>query len=306
MVIAMSDDNYVLESLQRSALKTTREKMLKSEFSEIIFGFRKGNTAQLVNWPEGSRGVPNSILRSALFGAIGRGGRDIHMATPVASLNGVTVMHSGPQLDQADLDVWEQCLHVSRNSILGHSFEISAHPFLKAIGRDTGKSQREWLKESLKRLLQSTIEVQNGSLSYAGHLIHDYFRDESKGLYYITINPNIVNLYGDDGWTLFQLKDRLALRGHPLAQWLHGFYATHAKPYHYKVETIHKLCGSRSKNVTDFRKDIRKAFALMDTAIGWKGEINNKGIIAMIHSITRAQHRHLQGKVSERQALPSH
>lgn len=295
----MSDDNYVLDSLQRSALKTTREKMLKSDFAKMLFGFREGHTAQLVKWSEGYRGVPNAILRSALFGAIGRGKRDIHLATPIASVNGVTFMHGGPQLDQADLDVWEQCLHISRSSPLGQSFEVSAHPFLKAIGRDTGKSQREWLKDSFNRLLKSTIEVQDGSLFYAGHLIHEYFRDEEKGIYYVTINPNIVNLYGDDGWTLFELKDRLALKGHPLAQWLHGFYSTHAKPYPYKVETIHRLCGSRSKNVTDFRKDIRKAFALMNTAIGWKGEINDKGLITMNRPLTRAQQRHLRGKLPE-------
>ncbi|WNJ84757.1 replication protein C, IncQ-type [Pseudomonas canadensis] len=295
----MSNDNFVVDSLQRSALKTTREKMLKSDFAKMLFGFREGHTAQLVKWSEGCRGVPNTILRSALFGAIGRGERDIHLATPIASLKGVSFMHGGPQLDQADLDVWEQCLHLSRNSTLGQSFEVSAHPFLKAIGRDTGKSQREWLKESLKRLLQSTIEVHDGSLFYAGHLIHEYFRDEEKGLYYITINPNIVNLYGDGGWTLLELKDRLALKGHPLAQWLHGFYSTHATPFHYKVETIHRLCGSKSKNVTDFRKDIRKAFSFMNTAIGWKGEINDKGLITVIRPLTGAQKRHLRGKVPE-------
>ncbi|WP_052024721.1 replication protein C, IncQ-type [Pseudomonas sp. G5(2012)] len=295
----MSDDNFVLDSLQRSALKTTREKMLKSDFAKMLFGFREGHTAQLVKWSEGYRCVPNSILRSALFGAIGRGERDIHLATPIATLKGVSVMHGGPQLDQADLDVWEQCLHLSRNSTLGQSFEVSAHPFLKAIGRDTGKSQREWLKGSFKRLLESTIEVKDGSLFYAGHLIHDYLRDEEKGLYYITMNPNIINLYGDGGWTLLELKDRLALKGHPLAQWLHGFYSTHASPFHYKVETIHRLCGSKSKNVTDFRKDIRKAFSFMNTAIGWKGEINDKGLITVIRPLTGAQKRHLRGKVPE-------
>ena len=29
-----------------------------------------------------------------------------------------------------------------------------------------------------------------------------------------------------------------------LAQWLHGFYASHAKPFPIKIETLHRLCGS--------------------------------------------------------------
>lgn len=295
----MSDDNYVIDSIREHALKTTHDKMLQSSMHKLLFGFIEGDTAQLVKWPEAYRGVPNSILRSALFGAIGRGERATHIARPIATLNGEIMVHGGPELDQADRDVWEQNLHLSRNSKLGHSFEVSAHSFLKAIGRATGKSQREWLKESFKRLLSSTIEVKGGGIFYAGHLIHEYIHDEKTGLYYVTINPNIVRLYRDDRWTLFELKDRLALKGHPLAQWLHGFYSTHAKPFPYKVETIHKLCGSKSKNVTDFRKDIRKAFAIMNTAIGWKGEINDKGLITMDRPISRAQQRHLNCKIPD-------
>lgn len=37
---------------------------------------------------------------------------------------------------------------------------------------------------------------------------------------------------------------RHALDGHQLAQWLHGFYASHAKPFPIKIETLHRLCGS--------------------------------------------------------------
>lgn len=295
----MSDDNYVLDRIKEGSLKRSHEQMLKSSMEEVLFGFRKGDAATLVKWPETCRGVPNSILRSALFGAIGRGERAIHLATPIATLKGVTMIYSGPQLDQADLDVWEQCLHLSRTANLGSSVEISAHPFLKAIGRDTGKSQRKWLKESFRRLTKATLELTDGAVGYAGHLINEYFHDETNGRYYIVINPNIVKLYGDDKWTLFELEERLALRGHPLAQWLHGFYSTHAKALPYKVETIHKLCGSRSKNVTDFRKDVRKAFATMCDAIHWKGVINDKGLITMDRPISRTQRRHLNAKVPD-------
>jgi hypothetical protein len=299
MVIVMSDDSYLIDSIRENFSKTTHEKLLQMELHQKIFGYRQGDIAQLVKWPEEFRGVPNTILRSALFGAVGRGARTTNIATRIASYNSAIIMHGGPQLDQADFDVWQQSLHYSRTSLLGHSFEVSAYSFLKAIGRDTGKSQREWLKESFKRLLNSTIEIKDGSLFYAGHLIQEYMRDEKTGLYYITINPKILRLYGEDNWTLFELKDRLALKGHPLALWLHGFYSTHAKPYPLKIETIHKLCGSRSKKVTDFKKDIIKAFAFMNTAIGWKGEINTQGLVTMNRPISRAQQRHLRHKLPD-------
>lgn len=295
----MSDDNYVLDRLKESALKTTYQKVLNSEMCELLFGFPKGDTAQLVKWDDEYRGVPNAILRCSMFGAIGRGKRAINMASKMASLSNYSISHSGPQLDQADLDVWEQCLHLARTSMLGHSFEVSAYKFLKAIGRPTGKSQKEWLKESLMRLLESTVTIEDGEITYAGHLIQDFLHSEKAWLYKITINSKIANLYGDDKWTLYEWKDRMALRGHPLAQWLHGFYITHAKSFGYKVETIHKLCGSNSKKISDFKKDVRKAFAFMDTAIGWKGEINDEGHITMIRPISRAQQRHLRHKLPD-------
>ncbi|WP_052672949.1 plasmid replication initiator TrfA [Pseudomonas sp. ES3-33] len=293
----MSDDSYYLDSLREYGLKTTYQEMLNSEMHNVLFGFRKGETAKLVEWNEKFRGVPNAILRSALFGAIGRGERATNLSKLIASPQGLTITHCGPQLDQADLDVWEQCLHMSRTTPLGISFETTAYQFLKAIGRDTGTSQKEWLKNSFMRLLQSTITVRDGDVIYAGHLIHDYLRNEKTGRHCITINPKIVSLYGKGKWTLFEWKDRMALRRHPLAQWLHGFYLTHAKSFYYKVETIHKLCGSKSKNVNDFKKDIRKAFTFMDATIGWKGEINDKGLITMTRPISRAQQRHLRHKL---------
>ncbi|CAI3810723.1 hypothetical protein DBADOPDK_06208 [Pseudomonas sp. MM223] len=295
----MSDDNYVLERIKESSQKISYEQMLKSAMHDVLMGFRKGDAATLVKWPDASRGVPNSILRSALFSAVGRGQRTIHLATNIETLQGVTMVYSGPQLDQADLDVWEQCLHLSRTTSLGLSLEISSHPFLKAIGRETGKSQRDWLKDSFKRLLGGMLEVQDGRINYAGHLISEYLHDENTGRYCVVMNPNIVKLYGDGMWTMVELNERLALKGHPLAQWLHGFYSTHAKAYPLKVATIHKLCGSRSKNVTDFRKDVRKAFALMHAAIGWKGEINDKGLVTMDRPPSRAQQRHLNAKVPD-------
>jgi hypothetical protein len=293
----MSDSKSAVVRLREGALKDTYELMLQTRMNKLVLGFDGDDATKLEKWDDEYRCVPNAILRSALFGAIGRGPRANNKDMPVASLSGVTITHSGPQLDQADLDVWEQCLHMARETKLGSSFKVSVHPFLKAIGRATGKSQRDWLKESFERLLDSKIEVKDGSKYYSGHLLSEYARDEDTGLHYITINAHILELYGDGGWTLFEFKERLALRGHPLALWLHGFYITHAKAYPYKVETIHKLCGSKSNNLTDFRKDIRKAFMLLKSTFGWTGEINDKGHITVDRPISRPQQRNLISKM---------
>ncbi len=46
-------------------------------------------------------------------------------------------------------------------------------------------------------------------------------------------------LFNRDSWTQIDWNIRRALIGHPLAQWLHGFYSTHAaKSIPYKAETL--------------------------------------------------------------------
>lgn len=284
------------KSKRRAELAESLKMDVKSELAQVLFGFTDLDVGELPDWPESSRGVPNSILRSALFSAIKRGPRTYHSAVEMASVEGVRVIFTGPQLDQADLDVWEQCLHISRARPLGSSVEFSAHNFLKSIGRPTGKSQRDWLKGSFLRLMTSVIELKDGDKSYAGQLVHHHLRDDETGLQSITINPKIVRLYGGSGWTRVEWEDRMALKKHPLAQWLHGFYSTHAKPYDYRVETIHKLCGSQAKNVTDFRKDVRRAMEVMGSTIGWKGELSPKGLVSMVKPPSSSQQRHLKNK----------
>lgn len=60
-------------------------------------------------------------------------------------MDGITIRYTGQQLDQCDLDVWEQCLHLSRQQ-LGLKVRFAGHAFLRALGRATDKSQHEWLK----------------------------------------------------------------------------------------------------------------------------------------------------------------
>ena len=62
-------------------------------------------------------GVPNDILRSALFAAIQGKGREYFKHKLLASYDGVQIRYTGEQLDQSDLDVWEQAIP--------HSIEFS-------------------------------------------------------------------------------------------------------------------------------------------------------------------------------------
>ena len=106
---------------------------------------------QLPLWPEPKRGAPNAVLRGALFAAVqGKDRQYMHRQELIAAQDGITIRYTGEQLDQADLDVWEQALHLARTQALGTECYFTAHGFLKALGRQTGKSGHEWLKSAIR------------------------------------------------------------------------------------------------------------------------------------------------------------
>ena len=225
--------------------------------------------AGLPDWPEKSRGIPNGALRSSLFGAIRKGPRKFLKRTKLQSVNGLSIVFNGPRLSQADLDVWEHCLHLARVNGTGCQIRFTGYSFLKAIGRNTGKSDREWLKGVLLDLASSVVEISDSKRAYFGPLIHHGIRDEVTMEFVIEVNPRVAILYGADGWTQIEWAQRWALRRQPLAQWLHGFYSTHAEPYSYKVETLRRLAGSENEHLYSFRQELRSAMAKVAEVTGW-------------------------------------
>lgn len=230
---------------------------------------------QLPMWGERVRGVPNSVLRSALFTATKRGKRQYFERQKIASLDGISVVFTGPRLDQADLDVWEQCLHIARTTALGTRISFTANGFLKAIGRSTGKSDHEWLKGAFARLASSVVELKDGKRAYFGGLISYGARNDETGFYELELNPKIASLYNDDGWTGEDWEQRKKLIGKPLALWLHGFYSSHSKPFDYKIETLWKLCGSETKELKEYKRMVSENLPHLNEATGWSCRIED-------------------------------
>ena len=215
---------------------------------------------QLPLWPEAKRGAPNAVLRAALFAAIqGKGRQYMLRKELIATQDGVTIRYTGGQLDQADLDVWEQVLHLARTQALGTKCYFTAHGFLKALGRSTGKHDHAWLGESLARLSATSVEITAARRTYFGSLIDGGVRDEDTGRYVVEINPKLAKFYGRTQWTQIDWEQRQRLRGKPLALWLHGFYASHAAPYPLTVAYLHKLSGSQTKQLKHFKQNLTKA-----------------------------------------------
>ena len=230
-------------------------------------------------WGDKVRGVPNAILRSAIFGVIKRGDRTNVKRTEIASYGDVSILFSGTRLDQSDLDVWEHLLHLASICGNGNTIKFNAHSFLTDIKRDSGRSQYIWLAEVFARLAGAVVEITEGRRTVFGAMISGGARDEDKQEYAIKINPEIAKLYYAGGWSRVEWQQRLKLQGKPLALWLHGFYSTHRQPFALKTQTLHSLCGSGSKHMNQYRRELRTALRHVGKATGWNCEIDSADLI---------------------------
>jgi hypothetical protein len=258
----------------------------------------KGKLIQLPLWPEPVRGAPNSLLRSALFAAIQSKTRKQFDNQLVGSMQGIVLRYTGKQLDQSDLDVWEQAIHLARCHPLGNVCHFTAYSFLKALGHGTGKAQYEWLAAVIRRLVGCVVVVHTKEKEYGGNLISSWKQDRTTRTYKLTLNPDTLKLYGWNDWTAIDFKQRQSLRGKPLALWLHGFYSSHAQPFAMKVETLRQLSGSANKDARGFKRRLKEAFADLEAATGIKGTIDSDLVTVERHG-SRSQLRHLRRKLPQ-------
>jgi len=251
---------------------------------------------QLPLWPEPVHAVPNDVLRSALFAAIQGKTRRFMKMEIIASVEGVTVKFTGEQLDQSDLDVWEQALHLMRQHPLGTECSFTGGSFLRLLGRAAGKNNYEWLKSSLNRLLSCSVEITNGRKIVGTKFLAGYEIDEITRAFKLTIDPKMAKLYSA-GWSVIDWEQRQKIRGKPLALWLHGDLASHAEPFPRKVETLHRLCGSKDKLLRNFKRALQKALGDLKACgaiTDWKIDpTTNLVSVDRGAAITDSQRRHL-------------
>ena len=231
------------------------------------------SAAKLPIWPEAVRAVPNGFLRSALFGAIKKGPRRYIQGELIAAIDGVEIRYTGQRLDQGDLDVWASVLHIVRLQELGCECRITSYALLKLMGKtDTGKN-RVILQTRIERLRANAVTVKQGSYSYIGGLLTRAAKDENTQEWVIELDAKFHPLFAADQFTQVEWSVRQALGGKPLAQWLHGYYASHAKPYPVKVETLHRLSGSEAKRMNDYKVDLRRNL----DAVAEASEVHGEG-----------------------------
>jgi hypothetical protein len=256
-------------------------------------------TAQIVQlplWPAPTRGTPNSFLRGALFAAIQGKERRALKGELLACQKGYEIRFTGWQLDQSDLDVWEQAAHLAATNPLGNICLFKIKGFLRELGRETGKSDREWLKNSFRRLMAAGTEIKYGSLTYGGSLL-EFWHDGESDTYRLQLNPRILALY-KDGWTAIDWETRRLLRAKPLALWLDGWLSSNAENYPVKVETLYRLSGSTNPHKGSFKRQLVKALADLQNAGAIQGHSIEGDLVTIERTPSASQQKHIIKKAS--------
>lgn len=247
-------------------------------------------------WPDAVRGVPNAVLRGSLF-SVSKQRATAKKRELLAAVDGIEIRFKGERFNQVDLDLWEMLLHLARLQPLGDRVEFSSYSLLKELGRGTGGKDHEDLKEDVARLLGGVVEITwtDTNRTFIGHLVDKAYRDENTQRYVVIFDTKMLSLY-EGGYTYIDWERRKALKGNHLAKWLAGFYASHAQPYAYKVETLKNLCGSTVARLPDFRRMLKAALnELVEVGSIQSWEIED-GLLRVVKAPSLSQAKHLVKK----------
>jgi hypothetical protein len=254
--------------------------------------------------------VPNAALRSALFCAdnLGQGPRDYVKGRGIIAQEGIRISATGEQLDQGDLDAFIAVVHIARLQALGEKCRCTAAKILQVMGiKDSGQN-RKTLDDRLSRIKAVVIIVDTDKYTYQGNLFNDLYREKESNLYVIMLNEKLIDLFSPDQYTKIDCSVRQYLIGKPLAQWLHGYYSSHAEPYPVSVATLKNLCGSQAAEMKKFSQTLRRALTALAGACTMHGQPFGHSIRGDLVEIQRqpstSQARHLARRAAAKPRRP--
>lgn len=245
---------------------------------------------QMPLWPDDRRAAPNTLIRSALFkGTMIRDKvgveREMLDKQVIEAVAGYTILYSGRVLDQRDFNTWLAVIQAYRSQYATDMVRVSGYELLRLSGlTNTGKNQRE-LKERLRRLKFTLLEIEpddpRKQSSFHGSLISDFIRGPDGKNWDIRLSPEVLLLF-HDGHSWVDWEIRQTLKGAPLAQWLHMFYLSHARPFKYSISRLHQISGSETKELRFFRGNVKKAMVRLEEAcrqhdVPFTWEYNKRG-----------------------------
>ena len=210
-------------------------------------------------WGDPQRGVPNDLVRCALFAAAKGIDGQYNEDVPVFSQAGLNITYNGPSLTQDHLDVFEAIMHLAREVPEGNAVCFTAHSLLKLIGRGTGKSDHDRLLRTLKHLTTTAITIKRKDYgTYCGSLLPEWADRNSTGKFSIRPNRDLIKLF-ERGFTVIEWQQRKALARSPLAKHLQLWLSSHDDPHPVTVQYLRDITGSQTKQLWKFRQSLKVA-----------------------------------------------
>lgn len=208
------------------------------------------------------RAIPNHLARSPLFAPIKPGRRAMCADERLPSPEGVTVHYSGPQLDQADCDVFMQLIYEQRGHPVGVHVKVHRRGFLLAIGRADGGKNYDWLQAVLDRLQAARVRVENSRYKLTAQLVGKVIEDKLNSTFQVALDPDIIEMFAPSTRSLIDWQKRLMLaRRVDLAKWLHNFTASHGDHLqHHSLANLRAWSGYSSPP-RKFREAIAEALS---------------------------------------------
>ncbi|MBK5965279.1 hypothetical protein CCR95_14575 [Thiocystis minor] len=271
---------------------------------------------QLAFWPESDRGIPNELVRCAIFSAKNRREpRKVYRANAplvVPIIGGGEVIYIGEELRQDDETVWMQLVHLSKESC-SEWVSFSPYSFLKAIRWPIKGDSYTRLLSSIRRLATSGIEVysQRFDKGVSTKLVVKYeYAKNTEAQWRVQVfdkDDHLLFLF-DKLYSRIDWDMRLALPD-GVATWLHSFFSSHREPFDHKIITLAagaglatdvpdsdqteqaQLDSKRKERLRETKKTIRRALvALMGVGFLESFEITRNGLVRVVR-VVRAKRR---------------
>ena len=249
---------------------------------------------QLMMWPDDERGIPNALVRSALFNVdqIRAGEREVLRDAEVLAWGTINIRYSGQQLRQDDADVWLQLVHMGRHD-LARPIEFTCNAMLTELGWSRRTGNRERLAKTIERLQWTQLKITKGEHGYGGPLIYDFkWQDNNAELrtWTVRLNPDLADLFALTQRTRIDWETRLSLS--PLEKWLHGFYMSHRDPFPISIELLLKLTKSNCESLKKWRDLVRDALDKL-VLVGFIDCYDLNGRMLTVNRPIRLKNEHL-------------
>jgi hypothetical protein len=237
-----------------------------AEWKELEAEREKSKVYQLAFWDDDKRAMPTDFVACALFAALHGKNTQYLRGEYIACINGYTVTYTGKRLTQVHADIVMGALHLMRGRPQGDKVEFRVRPFLRLIGRHTGKTDRDSFRQLIDDVIATAVRITkpDGKLSYSGSILAKA-KDVTVGddtLFVLEVHREIAKLF-ESGFGTIDWEKRKALMRQPLCLWLQLYFSKFGtRPV--AVAELHRLSGSTAP-LKKFRQNLRAALSVLES-----------------------------------------